>query len=303
MNMNMNIIIKEWLNDKEKELKQSSYDRYENVANNHLLPFLSNQSIDCLNYQIINDFLQEKKDTGLSANMINFIRIALKSLYNYAEKKLDLVHIDFNQVKKYKDEEKKMILDDYEIDFIYDYCVDHIDDFSLSILLSLYMGLQTSELCALQYQDLNIDEAYLSINKRTHTIVNREDKTSKSLYRLDFLKKPEERKLILPDFMIDFLKKYIQDCDDDCYLLNHKKTFPLARTYQRRLKEFGDRNNIDVNYVILRNTCRSIYLHSNVDINLLFNVLGTTCLHININEIEQRDKSFYQNELKKLKVG
>ncbi len=97
--IDIDILFKEWLETKKNEVKEISYDKYENTGKLYILPFLKQQPIESLDVSIISTFLDKKVNDGLSNNTVQIIKMTLKSLYYYAEEKYMLKHIDFSLIK------------------------------------------------------------------------------------------------------------------------------------------------------------------------------------------------------------
>lgn len=53
-----------WLQNKERSIKQSSYSKYLNLLNNHILPFFSNAKVKDITFDMIDSFIKTKIDIG-----------------------------------------------------------------------------------------------------------------------------------------------------------------------------------------------------------------------------------------------
>ncbi|MCD7894901.1 MAG: site-specific integrase [Erysipelotrichaceae bacterium] len=289
----------EWLDIKRNDIKPISYDKYEVVIKNYLVPFLKKHPIDTLNESIINQYLNNELNGTLSQRTIYLIKSVLKLLYNYAEEKYHLKHIDFSIIKV-DITQKQQTLDSYQEKIIYDYCCNHIDALSVSILLCLYGGLRFSEICALRYSDIDLDHGLIHINKKVQRKKERGNRLSKTIFSTETLDIPEKRIVALSDFMIAYLKKFMIYSEIDCYLLNQSQKLPEQRLYQRQLKALGQKYDLEVTYLMLRNTCKEKCIQNNVDMNTVLKTLGITKIIINVDNDKPIDIHYNQKQMEKL---
>ncbi|MCD7893367.1 MAG: tyrosine-type recombinase/integrase [Erysipelotrichaceae bacterium] len=227
--------------------------------------------------------------------------MTLKSLYIFAEKLYSINHIDFSLIKISLN--KKMTsLDEYQERIIYEYCCNHVDSLSVAIILCLYAGLRYTEVCALKYSDIDIDSGTINISKKVQRSVNHNNNLSKTVFSTIELISPERRIVGLSQFTLFYLKLFMSQGkpDYDCYLLNKNFKIPEQRIYQKKIRELSKTLGFDVNFNILRNTCKENCIKNNVDINTLLNTLGINSITITNDDKKQIDISYNQEEMNKL---
>lgn len=298
--IDVDVLCKEYLEIKKGEVRSISFDKYETTMNNYLLPFLKNNPIETLDNDMISKYLNELLKNGLSQSTVRVVKITLKGLYNYAEKKYTLKHIDFSMIHVGNEEKPANVLDEYQEKNLYDYCRSHIDALGVTIILCLYGGLRFTEICALKYSDINLDDGYINVNKKVQRKINRNNTLSKTVFSTVELESPEKRKVALSSYIISYLESYMYHVDVDCYLLSNNLKLPEQRIYQRKLKDLGKELGFEVSYVILRNTCKEKCIHSNVDINTILNTLGISKLIISIDNNRNSDINYNQKQMDKL---
>lgn len=145
-------------------IKDSSYNRYLSLINTHILPYFKNYKISKDN---LNDFISEELSRkSLSRNTIHDIGTLLKQILNYNN-----INISFkipskiqNNINLFTENEQKLI--ENEI-----LSKNNTDLFG--ILFCLYTGLRIGELCALTFENIDLEKEIVIINKtliRTKTI-------------------------------------------------------------------------------------------------------------------------------------
>ncbi len=295
-------ICQQWLRVKEKDIKSLTYDKYETIINKYLLPFLKENPISELTPIKIAEFLNLQSDNGLSAYMVNLIKLILNSICDYAHVEYSYPLIDFNKIRLDLDKEAKSSdnLTKEQEDILYQYCLLHIDSLSVSILLALYAGLRSSEICALKIQDIHLDEGYIDVSKKVQRNVNRQNTDSKTLFHTIELSWPEKRQVVLQPFLIDYLKSYIEYDYDELYLLSRTFKLPVKRTYQNKMKQLGQELGFDISYMKLRNTCKDNCINNNVSIKTMLNMLGISKIEIDVDDAYNEEIDYKRKQMIKI---
>ncbi|MCD7892795.1 MAG: site-specific integrase [Erysipelotrichaceae bacterium] len=291
----------EWLQDKKTQLKPISYDKYETTGNIYILPFLKEHPIENIDTPMISTYINTQINNGLSHNTAQVIKMTFKSLYNYAEEKYPLKHIDFSLIK-IPSNQKPSTLDEYQEKIIYNYCCNNIDSLSVTILLCLYAGLRFTEICALKYSDIDLDNGYVNITKKVQRKINRNNDLSYVVFSTETLAAPEKRVVGLSQFIISYLNEYMSlgKPDYDCYLLNKNHKIPEQRIYQKKIKNLSNILGFEINFVMLRNTCKEKCIKNNVDMNTVLDTLGITKIIISADNDRNIDITHNQKEMNKL---
>ncbi|MCD7949911.1 MAG: site-specific integrase [Erysipelotrichaceae bacterium] len=299
--LNSHEICFQWLEEKKISIKPLSYDKYEAAVKKYLLSFFTSHPLDTLNQYIIEDYLNQQIECGLSLNTAKFLKSTIKSIYIYSERKYALKHIDFTCIKI--DQTQKIVsttLNTEQENMIFEYCCSHHDSLSVAILLCLYSGIKFSEICALQYGDIHLDKQYIDVHKMVQRSINREDSLTKTKFNAVELSGVSKRKVVLSDFMCDYLNQFMGEYDKDKYLLNGTHQLPDQRRYQNKLKQLGKKYGFDMTFLILRNTFKDNCIKNNVDVKTLINMLGVTNIVITNNEEETSDYFKNQRQVEKV---
>lgn len=299
--LDSNEICLKWLEEKKLSLKTLSYDKYENAVNKYLLSFFVAHPMEELDKDIIEQYLIQLQQSGLSYSSAKFLKSALKSIYIYAERTYHLNHIDFACVEiGQKSETNHIILNAQQEETIFKYCCENQDALSIAVLLCLYAGLRFSEICVLKYSDIHLDEHYIDITKMVQRCANREDSLTKTKYYITELTGVNNRQVIITDFLCDLLESFMVDYNDNKYLLSRDYRLPEQRSFQNKLKKLGKLLGFDVTFLTLRNTFKENCIKNNVDTKILINMLGIRNLVLTNDDDYRDEMSYKRSQLAKI---
>ena len=162
--------IYEWLIEKKEYIKESTYANYSNNIFNHIIPKLGNIYIQDLNHKIIQDFLLNlfksgRKDGtgGLSEKTIKDITIIIKGSLRKAINEEKIRHFELSFIYPRDNKDSKIyILSKHEQNKLTNYVLENLTNRNIGLLISLYSGLRIGELCALQWNDIDLSLIHIS---------------------------------------------------------------------------------------------------------------------------------------------
>ena len=143
--------IYEWLMRKKEYIKESTYANYSSNIFNHIIPSLGNYYLSDLNQKIIQDFIlylfkegRKNNSKGLSEKTIKNIIIIIKGSLKEAmlEEKINYYQLTFKYPKQNRNS-KIYILSKYEQNKITKYALNNLNNKTIGILISLYLGLSS----------------------------------------------------------------------------------------------------------------------------------------------------------------
>lgn len=285
-------LMKEWLRSRRGAIKESSYIHYENLLEQHIFPALGNYDVSELTTSVLDSFLKElltsgrsDKTGGLSAKTVADIRSLLLMGMEYARRqeyacnvtdKLfypRIVNPDIRILTRAEQNRLEQIL------FCSQECI------AIGILLALYGGLRIGEICALQWQDINPEDATVRIPK---TILRIRDLTpdapTKTKVIIDRPKTACSLRLVpIPSFILHHISQFTDYGEH--YILTGSDTFIEPRICLARYKSILKQAGIDsLTFHTLRHTFATRCVESGFDIKSLSEILG----HANVNTTLQR---------------
>ena len=158
-----------WLADKKMYVKRSTYAAYNLLISKHLLPeFRDSYDITESNVQ---EFVFRKLDLGLGQKSVKDILIVLKMILRYAAKhgymEPHMIDIKFPTGRERKELE---VLSRTEQKQIMEYVQHNFTFPNLGIYICLCAGLRIGEVCALRWDDIDIEAGVINVSKTIQRI-------------------------------------------------------------------------------------------------------------------------------------
>ena len=290
----------EWLSSVKLRVKSSTYANYQMKVEKHILPKFGGMRYEMLTVQMLNNFIQEKLDSGLSAKYVSDIIIVFKSMAKYTAKIHGFLNIltDVTLPKVYRKE--KPLLSNIQQWKLCKYLTENPSPTALCILLSLYTGLRVGEVCGLMWSDINFEKSILSVRRTVQRIRIGAHKTR---IIADSPKSRTSRRVIpIPRFLMKLLRD--SRSDDNHYVLSDSEIIIEPRTLQRRFKSILKKADLpSVSYHSLRHTFATNCLQAGFDVKTLSEILGHASVETTLNRyvhtsMEQKIKCMSLLELK-----
>ena len=293
-------ITEQWLEQKENEIKQSTYANYKYLIEKYLNPQLEMLSIkDLLRYNY-NQFIKELTK-NLSSKTVKDICTVLKSILKFAEKKYKCnFNIEEMRTPKLNIENVKT-LSNREKNKLEKYCLKSQTLRNIGIVVCLYTGLRIGEICAIKWKNIDLEKkeiyvkstlqrSYEKNGEKTKIIID-SPKTKKSVRSI-----PISNKLYL--ILRDLKSKY----NEEDFLLtgnNIKVIEPRNYRYdfQKTLKECKIK---PYKFHVLRHTFATDCINVGMDIKSLSEILGHSNVNITLNRYVHSSYKLKKKYLEKL---
>lgn len=293
-------ITEQWLEQKENEIKQSTYANYKYLIEKYLNPQLEMLYIkDLLKYNY-NQFIKELTK-NLSSKTVKDICTVLKSILKFAEKKYKCnFNIEEMRTPKLNIENVKT-LSNREKNKLEKYCLKSQTLRNIGIVVCLYTGLRIGEICAIKWKNIDLEKkeiyvkstlqrSYEKNGEKTKIIID-SPKTKKSVRSI-----PISNKLYL--ILRDLKSKY----NEEDFLLtgnNIKVIEPRNYRYdfQKTLKECKIK---PYKFHVLRHTFATDCINVGMDIKSLSEILGHSNVNITLNRYVHSSYKLKKKYLEKL---
>ena len=282
----------QWLKNTKLRVKESSYVKYHNMVQNHIIPDLGSWRRDQLTTEAVELFVQKKLEcgrkngkSGLSEKTVMDLLTILKEICLYAVYFDIEVPCHFELVKIRNPVSKVKVLDRQNCMELVEFLLQDNSLKKTGILLSLYMGLRLGEVCALKRRHILYKEGILCIRNTMQRIQNFDGEGKKTKIIITEPKSPHSiRDIPIPALLMKRLEN-LKELPEDAYLLTgSRERFIEPRTLENILKGYLKECNMEkINYHVLRHTFATRYIEEGFDAKSLSEILGHANVNITLN--------------------
>ena len=278
-----------WLTFKEKTLKASSVAKYRNLAKKHILPLLGNMKVSSLREETLMSFLrkvcegQTNGNRSLSQKTVRDILMILKNSLCLSGKFV-FPQIAVGTIPHAERRKKIRILSVAEQKKLEAGLLSSPDGRKAGLLLCLYAGLRIGEICALKWENIDLQEKILTVTSTLQRLQLSEAKDGKRTAVILSTPKSAESNRIVPiaDFLIPILRK-LKPKSSACYLLSGAEKYIEPRCYENYYKKILSEGGVPhCNFHALRHTFATRCIESGVDVKALSEMLGHSTVKLTL---------------------
>lgn len=280
-----------WLKDSQLSLKGASVYRYENLLNTHILPAFGNQRIDQITGTDINAFLATKLMSGrvdgkggLSPTYVRSIMLVMKAVLAYAAENRMCVPLQSKISKPQPIAKDLPVLTQNEQKLLVNMCMTQIDETKVCVLLSLYAGLRIGEICALEWEDIDLENRLIHVRKTVSRVSGTGDNMVRSTLVITRPKTIASfRDIPICSWLVPVLKE-LHDMRRSSFVASSQPGFVSPRTFDYRYHKLLRTAGIQmINYHALRHTFATRCIEAGIDVKTLSELLGHTDASITLN--------------------
>ena len=294
-------IAEDFLIFKKRQIKQSTYYNYTYKIQKYLLPAFENLSLEEILEYDFNRFSELLLETTqISNKFLKDILLVLKSILKFAEKKYDvkmklylinLPRVRTHSLKVFSESDKRKIKA---------YCMNSENTKDIGIALCLYTGMRIGEICALKWEDIDLNKRIIYvrhtlqriyIDKKNTKIIIDAPKSEKSI-----------RNIPMSNMIYTKLKSMRENFSkDDFFLTGDSKSFMEPRGYQYTFKKMLKECKIaERNFHCLRHTFATDCISVGMDVKSLSEILGHSDVSITLNRYVHSSDKIKKRYLEKL---
>lgn len=277
--------IRKWLQER-LNIKESTRYNYSCIIERRLIPFFFNAKLNSITDKNICEFIQSLKNENLSSKRIKDILTLLNEFLSYNGIKLKCAYT--SQIKK-----KIKTFSVEEINKIERDVLKNNDIKKFAVLFTLFTGIRIGELCALKWEDIDLNAKVIHITKNVIRIKSNKGNT-KTLTKLDTPKTITSiRDVPINNNLIKNLQA-LKGSDNEYILTGTDEYMPpnvYYYFYKNYMKSLGI---LEHNFHSIRHTFATRSLEFGMDIKTLSVLLGhasikiTLDLYVHITEEEKR---------------
>ena len=292
-------IADEWLEYKRASIKESTYYKYTYTINKYLKQILKGVTLEELEDYNFNE-VSRKLSESLSAKTIKEIINVLKSILKFVELKYNVkINSDLISSPKVLQEELR-ILSKREKTRLEQYCLKEKSLRCIGILVCLFTGMRIGEICALKWENIDLDKKVIYVKKTLQRIYDAENKTK---IIIDTPKtRNSVRSIPISNKLYEILKPLKQKHKkEDFFLTGSAEKFIEPRSYQYFFKDCLKKSRIkDYKFHILRHTFATNCIEVGMDIKSLSEILGHSSVDITLNRYVHSSYKIKKKFLEKL---
>lgn len=293
-------IFDEWYRSIQHRIKESTAANYLMKAQKHIIPKFGDKSVSSLVSDDFYDFMKAKKDEGLSNRYVSDIIILMKSLFKYAVKTYHILNTMDEITLPKKKLPEIQLLDEEQQQKLQQYIAENPNPSTVGVALSMSTGIRIGELCALRWEDIDMEKRILTVKKTIQRIQNPANEAKTKLLITEPKSESSMRTIPIPECVAGLLKKFIGNSNE--YLLSGKKKPIEPRTMQYRFAKILENVKLpSVHFHSLRHMFASNCIKLGFDVKALSEILGHSKVEITLNRYVHssfEQKADYMSRLK-----
>lgn len=265
----------EWFSDARDNVKISTAGAYSRLLKTHLIPYFGEMKYKDITPEIIENFIASEQEKGFNNRHISNTLTLLRMITRYTSEKYRC----FNPAVSVKSPkcDRKSRKSEYtseEREKVLNILLTDIDGAKAAALLALHAGLHVGELCALKWEDIDLDNGTVRIEKTLQRVAL--DEGSKVyLMELDGSKK---RVVPIADYMCEILREF--EAAPYTFFLSETRRPVEPRTIQYRLAALFRGTGLEITFVKLREMFVDKCIEMGIDLAAVSKMSGKTSFEI-----------------------
>lgn len=285
-----------WLTSNERRWKPATRNKYAVCLEKHILPEWGSLSLKDVTQERY-DALISSLERALSCSSLRTVNTVIISCLKHHLKCVPLLRRNPEISKK---QVTVSILSDGEAASLVSFLHDSSDLCAIGVLLTLYSGLRLGELCALRWEDIELEQQifYVRHTLQRIQIPSAGADAPKTKLQLGLPKNSRERTVPLHPEILIRLRELQGIYAPSAYLLSgsEKPVEPrtMANRFKRILKDAGIR---DIHFHALRHTFATRCVEADMNIQALSEILGHSSVKITMDRYVHLSMRYKKEQL------
>ena len=263
-------------------VKESTLANYRMKIEKHIIPEFGRIQCCKLNVNAVHNYIAKKLKIGLSARYICDILVLFKSMFRYAMRTYGIRNILENVVLPKKSKPVIQIYTKAEQRILEKYLSTHNDLTAHAISISLYAGLRIGEVCALKWENIDLEKRIITVSHTIQRIQMRNGSRKTKLAITEPKSASSRREIPIPDCLYTLLEKYRDSADK--FVISGTTRPVEPRTMQYRFAGILRNANLpSVHFHSLRHLFATNCVALGFDVKTLSEILGHSSVELTLN--------------------
>lgn len=267
----------EWLIVNRSRIKESTFVKYLNITERHIIPKLGQlklKEIDSIVIEKFTRFLIE--DLNFAPKTVRDVHTVLKAILKYADRRTPNI-LGNVEIYNPKDPRKEMrVLTKDEQQRLINCLATDMDEYKFGILLSLLTGLRVGEICALRWENISFSDKTIKVASTIQRLKNLSAEDGSKTHLLITNPKSDTSMRVIPmtESVENLCRRF--KCDDpEAFVISGTNRCVEPRTMQYKLKKYTEDCGMeDVHFHVLRHTFATRCVEVGFEIKSLSEILG-----------------------------
>lgn len=295
-----------WKEEKRQFVKKSTFAAYSLIVETHLQPAFGNLTV--VTEKDVQDFVLQKLNGGLSQKTIKDMLIVLRMILKFGAKKNYCVYAPIDVIFPTDRERQELeVLSIANQKKIMRFVEDNFTFRNLGIFICLSTGIRIGEICALTWDDIDIENGVIHIRKTIQRIYVKENGIKKTELLIDTPKTATSmRDIPMIKDLYEILKPLKKVVNNDYFVLTNEATPTEPRTYRNYYKKLLDKLGIPpIKFHGLRHSFATRCIESKCDYKTVSVILGhsniSTTLNLYVHPNYEQKKKCIDKMFRKIK--
>lgn len=304
-------VLDRWLENRQVCHKKATLAKYQDLIDTHIAPALGRYPVTQLTPTVINGFLARKLDSGrtdgtggLSPAYVRSMVLIITSALRLASAENLCPPLQSPIPRPAIPRGELTILTRTQQTQLEGYLLETQSLTAVGVLISLYAGLRIGEVCALTWDDVDLEDHVIHVR---HTVARvksgQAGKKGGTKLVIDAPKTKASMREIPISSLLQPVLEAARDRASSGYVVSGSHTFVSPRTYTYRyhclMKSAGVPR---LNYHALRHTLATRCVEAGVDVKSLSEILGHANVSVTLNTYVHSSMEMKRSQLEKLRT-
>lgn len=298
-----------WLKNNSIRFKGGTINKYQNLIDTHIMPDLGKVKISTLTSSMINNFLIQKLQSGrldhkggLSSSYVRSIMLIINATIKFAVEEQMRLPLKTPICKPVLIKKELSILSLEDQRKLENFLCIGLNCTKAGILISLHTGLRIGEICALSWEDVDLQNHIIRVRHTVARVQNTDvESNSSTCLIIDSPKtKASIRDIPISSFLFPILNSIKKEACSK-YVISETNNFISPRTFEYRYHRLMKESGITtVNYHALRHTFATRCIEAGVDVKSLSEILGHANTSVTLNTYVHSSMDMKKNQIEKM---